>query len=262
MYPVMLIHGMCCTGEVWSNYRQFFEDRGHRVYTPTLRPELRVRRAPPKALGKLRVQDYVEELIAAFDAIVAETAQVPVAIGHSMGGLLVQILAQQRPLKAAVAVSPTPLPMVSPGRLSFITRLAHLGITSKIGPHAIVPHPRMANRLVFNRVDPAERHAYWKAMVHESVSVFADFRNAHLDPVQTECPVLVVGCGRDRLVPALWTRRTGAAYTQANSKHAYREYAPFGHWFYAEPNWQEPAHDIAQWIDLTARQDQASPEGD
>jgi len=246
----MFVHGMCCTGEVWSNYRQFFEARGHRVYTPTLSPELRIRRSPPKEqLGKLRMRDYVSELVQAIDAIVEETHETPVVIGHSMGGLLVQMLAQERPLKAVVAVSPTPLPMVSPKRLAFITRLAQMGITSNIGPRAILPMPRLAHYRVFNRVAPDERHHHWKAMVHESISVFADFRRAHVDPAKTSCPVLVVGCGHDRLVPAAWTRRTGAAYTAVSPRHTYREYEPLGHWFYAEPNWEETAADIAEWID-------------
>lgn len=245
--PLLLVHGMCCTGDVWSNYRTYFEAKGHAVYTPTLRPELRLRRSPPKALGQLRVDDYVDDLEQVVDQIEAETGQTPAIIGHSMGGLLVQVLAQRGRGRAVVSVSPTPIPMVSPPVLSFITRLTEFGLRTRLGPRAVLPPAFMANRDVFNCVVPTERLGHWKAMVHESLSVFADFRNAHVDPKDVRMPALIVGCSRDRLVPAKWTRNTGAVYD--GNKQEYREYKTHGHWFYSEPGWDETVKDIAGWLD-------------
>lgn len=246
--PLLLIHGMCCTGEVWSNYRTFFEARGREVFTPTLRPELRVRRNPPKAgLGKLRFSDYVQELEAEVAKIEARTGQAPDVIGHSMGGLLGQALAQGGKVQKLVAISPAPLARVSPLKNSFVTGLAGFGIATGMGPKAILPPLWAASRDVFNCVTEDDRLSHWKAMVHESLSVFADFRHADVDPAKITCPTLIVGCKRDRLVLAAWTRKTAEAYPEGNGE--YVEYAEHGHWIYAEPDWEKPVGEIAAWFE-------------
>src|SRR3954470_1984081 len=106
--PVLMIHGMCCTGEVWSQFRSLFESRGVKVYTPTLRPELRVgmRARPPRALGELTLADYVSDLEQEVDQIEQETGMKPAVIGHSMGGLLAAALAARGRVSAGVFISP------------------------------------------------------------------------------------------------------------------------------------------------------------
>src|SRR5262245_49874332 len=106
--PVLMVHGMNCTGAVWSQFRSFYEAQGVRVYTPTLRPELRVplTQRPPRELRELSLMDYVADLELEIERIVAETGELPVAIGHSMGGLLCQALAARGRLRAAVFISP------------------------------------------------------------------------------------------------------------------------------------------------------------
>jgi len=61
--PVMMIHGMCCTGDVWEHFRQFFEGRGTRVYTPTLRPHVRgnIAERPHADLCDLGFREYIAE---------------------------------------------------------------------------------------------------------------------------------------------------------------------------------------------------------
>src|SRR5215510_12788728 len=106
--PVLMVHGMCCTGEVWTQFRSFFEARGVKVYTPTLRPDLRVsvRARAPRALRDLSLSDYVTELEREIDQIEQETGMTPALIGHSMGGLLGQALASRGRVSAGVFISP------------------------------------------------------------------------------------------------------------------------------------------------------------
>ena len=61
--PVLMLHGMCCTGDVWKHFRGFFETRGARVYTPTLRPDQRTRARPPRELRQLGFEDYVGDVV-------------------------------------------------------------------------------------------------------------------------------------------------------------------------------------------------------
>ncbi len=243
----LLVHGMCCTGQVWSNFRAFYEARGIRVFTPTLRPEQRVRRKPPAELGRLRLADYVDDLEQEVARIEQQTGQRPTVIGHSMGGLLAQILAERSRVNAAVFISPTPPKGVRDAELRLFWGGFVMARALGLVPRALPPNRRITERLVLNRVPREEREAALRGMVHESREVFADFRVRHIDEAKISVPVLTVVAGRDKLVSPRSTRLTAAKYAAVGG--TMKEYANHGHWLYAEPGWEQPAADILQWVE-------------
>jgi alpha-beta hydrolase superfamily lysophospholipase len=251
--PILMVHGMCCTGQVWTQFRSFFEARGARVYTPTLRPEQRVNisQKPPRALSQLGLDDYAADLELEVDRIEAETGFTPAVIGHSMGGLLAQKLAERNRVAAAVLISPA-----APGGVHTpVTRvfwamyaLAHRrGLTSPI----IRSHQRVLYNMVLNAMPPSERAETEAAMVFESGRVFAEFGNYPIDETKVRVPVLTIAARRDRLVAAAVVRLTGRKYAAVGGE--FREYKRHGHWLYAEPGWQEPAGDIYSWLENATR---------
>ncbi|HKU40663.1 MAG TPA: alpha/beta fold hydrolase [Polyangiales bacterium] len=257
--PVLMVHGMNCTGAVWSQFRSFYEAQGARVYTPTLRPELRVSvsQKPPRELRELSLADYVADLELEVERIVAETGEIPVAIGHSMGGLLVQALAARGRLRAAVFISPA-----APGGVrTFRTHLFWNGylLAKRFGrvPPMIRPELRFLSRVVLNAMPEAERAAAAAAMVHESGRAFADFANFPIDERAIKVPVLTIAAGRDRLIPAPLVRLTARKYAPCGGE--LREYASHGHWLYAEPGWEIPARDIYDWLLAVTRADSLRP---
>jgi alpha-beta hydrolase superfamily lysophospholipase len=246
--PVMMVHGMCCTGAVWDRFREFFETRGTRVYTPTLRPHARgpIGERPNAELRDLGFAEYIADLEAEIARIERETGQTPAVIGHSMGGLLAQILAERNRLRAAVFISPSAPVGVGtfPWRLSWsLIRAAH---KLKLMPIAIAPKRRMAERAVFHLLPPADRAAAHAAMVHESARAFVDIGHCRIDERKIRVPVLTVAATRDRIVPAALVRLTAKKYSAIGGE--FREYPEHGHWLYAEPGWEKPAQDIHDWL--------------
>jgi pimeloyl-ACP methyl ester carboxylesterase len=245
---VMMVHGMCCTGEVWSGFREFFEARGARVVTPTLMPGVRtsVLERPNRALKQVGFNHYIDELVAEAARIAEETGQKPVVIGHSMGGLLAQVLAERGAVQAAVLISPTaPSGVATP--LHTAVR-AFIRVVTKIGlmPSIITPDARGAARFVFN-VMPKEAHrAAHAGFVHESGRAFSEFLDWKVDFDKVKVPLLTVSARRDRLVPAVLVRRTGKRYEQVGGET--REYNTHAHWLYAEPGWETPAEEIFDWL--------------
>jgi pimeloyl-ACP methyl ester carboxylesterase len=246
--PVLMIHGMCCTGEVWAEFRSFFEARGVKVYTPTLRPELRVsvRARPPRELRDVRLADYVTDLEREIDHIEQETGMTPAVIGHSMGGLLAQALAARGRVSAGVFISPA----APAGIRTFQSNLFWTGyaIAHRFGwtPKVVRPQLRMLERAVVNVMPASARAAIHEAMVHESGLVFSEFRGWPVDHTMVRVPVLVIAAGRDRLVPAALVRLTGRRYAAVGGE--FREYPNHGHWLYAEPGWEKVASDIYEWL--------------
>jgi len=211
---VMMVHGMCCTGEVWSGFRQFFEARGASVVTPTLSPEARtsVLHKPKRALKQIRFTQYIDELTAEALRIEQQTGQKPVVIGHSMGGLLAQVLAERGAVQAAVLISPTaPAGVATP--LHTVVR-SFIALTSRLGlmPWVITPDRVGSARMVFNALPKDEHRAAHDAFVHESGRAFAEFLDWPVDRAKITVPLLTVSAKRDRLVPAALVRRTGRRY--------------------------------------------------
>jgi pimeloyl-ACP methyl ester carboxylesterase len=247
--PVLMLHGMCCTGDVWSNFRTFFEARGAHVLTPTLRPDLRVSvlGKPKPGLRALGFADYANDVARESARIREVFGQKPVVIGHSMGGLLAQVLVERDLVEAAVFISPSaPAGVHDPVTRLFWSVVA-LSNGLGIAPWAIKSRRSLVDRTVFNVLPEAERAGAYDAFVYESGRAFNDLGNWAVDETRVRVPVLTVAARRDRLVPATLVRRTARKYRAVGGE--LREYAAHGHWLYAEPGWEKPAAEIYAWLE-------------
>jgi len=100
---IIMIHGMWGGGWYWENYKNYFEAKGYKCITPTLRfHDVNPKSDPPKALGTVSILDYASDL----EEIIKGIDGKPIIIGHSMGGLIAQILASRGLASAAVLISP------------------------------------------------------------------------------------------------------------------------------------------------------------
>lgn len=79
---IVLIHGMCAGPWVWERFASIFEQRGHRCVAPTLRHHDAPPDQPPALLGRTSLLDYAADLERELDRI----DEIPVLLGHSMGG--------------------------------------------------------------------------------------------------------------------------------------------------------------------------------
>jgi pimeloyl-ACP methyl ester carboxylesterase len=245
--PVMMVHGMSCTGEVWSLFRKFFEDQGVRVYTPTLYPELRtsILKRPVGAIRELGFEDYVGYLEREIQRIEQQTGVTPAVIGHSMGGLLAQALAERNRVAAAVFISPAPAAGCASLSLRVMWRCHSVMHSLKLAPKIIRVNKGTTDAVVFNALPHAARPAALRAMVYESGRAFHELER-DIDETKVRIPVLTVAASRDRLIPPASVRLTGRKYAAVGGE--FREYERHGHWLYAEPGWEEAAGDILSWL--------------
>ena len=105
--PLMLIHGAWLSAHSWETFVDFFEPRGYAVSAPEWPrkegdvEELRENAEELKGLGLNEIVDHYEEQIEALD-------EPPVLIGHSFGGLIVELLLDRGLGRAGIAMSPAP----------------------------------------------------------------------------------------------------------------------------------------------------------
>ena len=109
MQTVVFIHGMFMTPLCWEHWRSRFAARGYTTLAPAWPgrdlsvQELNAKHPDPR-LGRLSLTDVVEH----FESEINKLDQKPILVGHSMGGLIAQILLHRDLAAAAVAVDPAP----------------------------------------------------------------------------------------------------------------------------------------------------------
>src|SRR3954451_23632056 len=105
--PVVFVHGLWLLDSSWDRWAGFFEEAGYAAVTPGWPddpPSVEEAREDPGVFAGKGVGD-----IAAYQQqVVEQLDRKPAIIGHSFGGLLVQILAGRGLSAATVAIDPAP----------------------------------------------------------------------------------------------------------------------------------------------------------
>ena len=256
--PLLLIHGAWLSSRSWENFADYFRKRGFAVSAPEWPrkqgdvEELRADADELKGLGITEIVDHYEQQIRALD-------QPPVLIGHSFGGLIVELLLDRGLGRAGVALSPAPpkgilvLPFSS--LKAAAPALAH---PSKW--HGIVTLTLEEFTYGFvNTFSPEEAAAaYERYAVPETGQIFyeAGFANFHLNP-PTEvhfknaerAPLLIVGAEEDQTVPASLSKKQYEKYERSDAETEYLEFEGRPHLLMAAEGWDEVAAAIDSWLD-------------
>src|ERR1700744_489999 len=97
---ILLIHGAFCGPWSLEGLKEKFEAAGYPVSAPALRFHNGAR--PPAALGTTGLADYAADL----EEEMKTLGDAPILVGHSMGGLLAQLLAARRRAAAPGLLGP------------------------------------------------------------------------------------------------------------------------------------------------------------
>jgi non-heme chloroperoxidase len=134
--PVVFVHGLWLLPSSWDRWAQVFEQAGYAALTPGWPddPETveEAKEHPEVFAGKTigQIADHYDEIIRGLD-------KRPAILGHSFGGLLVQILAGRGLASATVAIDPAPFRGVLP-----------LPISSLKSARPVLSNPANRNRAV------------------------------------------------------------------------------------------------------------------
>ena len=247
---LVMIHGMFVGPWCWDNYRDYFERRGYRVITPTLwGHDTPLHAPPPPELIQTGIGDYVAEVEKELGAI----NEKPIIIGHSMGGLIAQLLAAKGLARAAILIAPAVPRGISPISWTGIKsawmnrqRLGHWGeplrptfagaVYSSLHLLPREDREKVFARFTYESPRAAGQISFW---------LFDPKKSTAVDAARVTCPVLTIAGGQDRLVPPAIVRKIHAKYQTVST---YWEFPRHSHFLIAEPGWEEPAREIEVWI--------------
>jgi non-heme chloroperoxidase len=117
LQPIVFVHGLWLLPSSWDRWAQVFEEAGYTALTPGW-PDDPDTVAEANAHPEVFAHKTVGQVADHFDAVIRVLTRKPAIVGHSFGGLLVQILAGRGRSVATVAIDPAPFRGVLPLPLS------------------------------------------------------------------------------------------------------------------------------------------------
>ncbi|MBN1949400.1 MAG: alpha/beta hydrolase [Candidatus Cloacimonetes bacterium] len=250
---LFMIHGMWGGAWHWDNYRDYFQPKGYRCRIPTLRHhDILPGEKPNPALGTTSLLDYLEDL----QLEICSLKEKPVILGHSMGGLLAQMLASRNLARALVLLTPAAPAGISSLRLSVIKGFLSIQTQWGFWKKPVRQTFREASCTLLHNLPPAEQKKVYARSGYESGLAatqigywFLDRRHTtRIDENQVKCPVLIIAGGQDRMTPVSVVRKI---YKKYKNVSVYREFDHHSHWLLSEPGWDGVAEFIAEWLEET-----------
>lgn len=240
--PVLLIHGMFGGAWQWENYQALLATHGYESHAINLRGHHDSRPVPD--VGKVSLAEFIADALE-----VATTLRNPIVIGHSMGGLIAQKVAEAGACRALVLVAAAPprwIPVVS-----WLLLKKQLKYMKELLLHEpLLPQRDDADALMFNRTPREMADRQYPRLVPESgrAGFELSFGVEAVHEGRVTAPVLVLTGLDDRFVVPRVARALAKKYGAP-----LREYDTFAHHIIVEPGWEKPAGDVIAWLDQNAR---------
>jgi len=248
--PVVFVHGLWLLDTSWDRWAEFFEAAGYAAVTPGWPDDpatVEEARANPDVFANKSVGD-----VAAYQqAIVEKLDRKPAIIGHSFGGLLVQMLAGRGLSAATVAIDPAPSRGVLPLPASALKASAAV-LTNPANRHRAVALTFEQFKYGFaNAVSDEEAHELYQKfhVAGSGVPIFqAAFANINprtevkadnLNPDRG--PLLVISGEYDHQVPHAIAHATYERQRKNAGTTEFAELPGRGHSLTIDSGWQEVA---------------------
>jgi pimeloyl-ACP methyl ester carboxylesterase len=250
---IIFVHGMFQNPKSWESWQRFFEERGYTTQAPAWAfhdgEPAALRQKIPEGLGKLRLGSIIEQHAKLVNAL----GEKPIVIGHSVGGLIAQVLASRDLVRASVCID-----SVAPNRMlafdwGFLKNSA--AIANPVAgddPYLMTPEGFHAN--FANTMSAEESNAaYERFATHDSRNVLRDCMGdaGKIDLERAHPPLLFIAGEKDQIIPPELNEKNAKAYSDKSGVVGYSEFANRGHFICGQPRWEEVAAFVTQWLRQT-----------
>lgn len=224
---LIFVHGMLSNADVWTPLINYFNERGFSCKAVNLKAGLNLR--------KTHLQDYVNRVkeIATKDDIV---------IGHSMGGLIVQKVAEESDIKGGVAIC-----SAAPKGVKY--RGGIVLSSAKYAPQVIMGIPfkqdyRYVRKYMLIGIEEEKAKSIYEKLEKQSAFVTYELgmNRIIVDEKKVRCPLFFIGTKNDGICPPELVKRLADKY------HAEYNISDGCHHFFSNDNWKEIAESIHKFI--------------
>ena len=191
------IHGLNGSASDWAPFMDFFRDHGFSCHAVDLKEGFNLR--------SVHVMDYVKKV----SSLVTNE---DVVIGHSMGGLIMQKVAEQNQLKAGVGICSAPPQNISMKRISLYRQLRY--IPNILFNIPFKPSFGLVQDVFLNDVDEQMQRNIYQNLQKQSVHVTVEVMKQKIvvDEERISCPVHFIGRKLDVTIPIDVVKRIADKY--------------------------------------------------
>ncbi len=248
---IVLIHGMFMNPLCWEKWVPYYEAKGYYCIAPAWpgrnKPVEELRAAhPDPELAKLKLGDVVDHMAGLIKAL----AEKPAIIGHSMGGLVVQLLLQRDVAVAGVAIDPAPPAGVFTTEWSFLKANFPVINPFLLSKPAQMTFEQFQYAFVNTLPLKEQRAAYDRYVVPESrgVPISSLTSAGKVDFARPRRPLLITAGEKDHIVPPGLNRLNFKKY-KGPSVTDFKEFSGRDHFGIGARGWEEIADYALEWFD-------------
>jgi pimeloyl-ACP methyl ester carboxylesterase len=247
---VLFITGAWMHTSSWDKFRSAFEAAGYKTIAPAwpyldapTAAELREKVDP--RLGSTTFGQIVDH----YAKIIATLDEQPLIVGHSMGGLITQLLLDRGLGTAGIAMDPGPIAGAFPGPVSLLAALPPI-LAGWSNTHTISREGFAKN--FANITTPEEQKvAYDAYVVPTSGRIFyqaAGMIGTGANVKARKQPLLVMSAEHDRTVTPFLARQIYNIQKKAPAKTDFKEWQDRDHFLAGEKGWEEVAQYAIDWF--------------
>jgi pimeloyl-ACP methyl ester carboxylesterase len=245
MSDVVLIHGAWVGPACWDPILTLLKERGWSCTAPAWpyddRPVSELRTNRDARLAGVGIKELVDH----YESVVKSMATPPLLVGHSFGGLVVQMLLDRGVGRAGVAINTAPTKGIMPSasavranqRVLFTPRSWRriLEISEPDFAWAFLHNlsPSEQRRVYDEQVVPTPGRPFWQAAL-------APFNSAtRVDYRRDRPPLLLIAGGADRTVTEGMNRANARKYSHSPAVTEFVSLPGRSHWTIAEPGYEK-----------------------
>lgn len=248
---IMLIHGAWVTPDCWENFRTYFEGKGHTCIVPAWphmnRSVSELRKSPDPQLKHTTIKSLVDH----YEIQIKALPEPPILIGHSFGGLIVQMLIDRGLGAAGVAIdagpprgvipSLTAIRSAAPVLLSWLgwSRVLTMSFKSFSETFANGASTAEQQKAYDTYIVPAPGKIYFQAAI--GIGNGVKFSNP------SRSPMLLIAGEDDRTSTPSMVKAMHRKYGKSPVRTDIMVFPKRSHWLIAETGWQEIAEKALEW---------------
>jgi pimeloyl-ACP methyl ester carboxylesterase len=247
---VVFVHGAWMTPLSWDKFKTRFEAAGYNVLTPTWpymdRSIDDLRNHPAKEFGSLTVGKIADH----YEAIIRRLPEAPLLVGHSFGGLIIQLLLDRGVGVAGIAIDPAPIGGIIADPISLsaaLPAIVRLGGWNK--PFVLSKEAFDAN---FANTAPAGIRAteYQRLVVPAPGRIFykaASGIGTGVDSKNRKQPLLFISAEKDRSTAPPLVKAAYRKQKRSAARTDLKEFSGLSHFLIGEPGWENVADAAINW---------------
>jgi len=249
---VLFITGAFVSNSCWDEWITYFQQNGYAAIAPAWPHKneaadiLRLKQ-PDAAIASQRLADLTEH----YAAIAQAMEHKPILIGHSMGGLIVQLLLQRGLGTVGVAIHSLQPKGIFTFKFSFYKAGWNaLGFFTDANKSYLMSFQEWQYAFTNNMSYDEQKEGYYQLLTPESKLVVRDAttKAAEIDFEKPHPPLLFLAGSADHFIPASLNYANYKKYSDPDSITEYQLLEGRNHFVLGQPTWQHDAANVIGWL--------------